>query len=88
VTSVEINALSRTSDWSSIRVCVVGLGIAGFAAADALIQLDAQVTILDANPSEKTKERATILEILGAEIIFGDDVIAAKLDNKIPATPL
>lgn len=81
MTSVEINALSRTSDWSSIRVCVVGLGIAGFAAADALIQLDAQVTILDANPSEKTKERATILEILGAEIIFGDDTkIPSKID--------
>ena len=81
MTSVDINALSRTSDWSSIRVCVVGLGIAGFAAADALIQLNAQVTILDANPSEKTKERATILEILGAEIIFGDDTkIPGQID--------
>jgi UDP-N-acetylmuramoylalanine--D-glutamate ligase len=52
---------------------VVGLGVAGFAAADALIQLDAQVVVLDANPGEKQKERATLLEILGAEIKFGDD---------------
>ena len=56
-----------------MRVCVVGLGVAGFAAADALIQLDAQVVVLDANPGEKQKERATLLEILGAEIKFGDD---------------
>ncbi len=56
-----------------MRVCVVGLGVAGFAAADALIQVNAQVVVLDANPGERQKERATLLEILGAEIKFGDD---------------
>lgn len=70
---IDVQTLTRTSDWSSLRVCVVGLGVAGFAAADALIQLNAQVVILDANPGEKQKERATLLEILGAEIVFGDD---------------
>lgn len=76
--SVDIDTLTRTSDWSKIRVCVVGLGIAGFAAADALIQLDATVIVLDANPGEKQKERATILEILGADIRFGDDSALPK----------
>lgn len=70
---VDVQTLTRTSDWSDVRVCVVGLGVAGFAAADALIQLNAKVVILDANPGDKQRERATILEILGAEIIFGDD---------------
>jgi UDP-N-acetylmuramoylalanine--D-glutamate ligase len=73
VKSENVADLIRTSDWSQVRVCVVGLGVAGFAAADALIQLDAQVVVLDANPGEKQKERATLLEILGAEIKFGDD---------------
>lgn len=73
--SVDLDTLTRTSDWSNVRVCVVGLGIAGFAAADALIQLDAKVVILDASPGEKQKERATILEILGADIRFGDDTV-------------
>jgi UDP-N-acetylmuramoylalanine--D-glutamate ligase len=73
VKSENVANLIRTSDWSQVRVCVVGLGVAGFAAADALIQLDAQVVVLDANPGEKQKERATLLEILGAEIKFGDD---------------
>lgn len=62
--TIDVQTLTRTSDWSSLRVCVVGLGVAGFAAADALIQLNAQVVILDANPGEKQKERATLLEIL------------------------
>ena len=70
---IDVQSLTRDSDWSNIRACVVGLGIAGFAAADALIQMNASVVILDANPGEKQKERATLLEILGAEIIFGDD---------------
>lgn len=73
VSNLDVQTLTRTSDWSSTKVCVVGLGIAGFAAADALIQLNANVVILDAQPGEKQKERATILEILGAQINFGDD---------------
>jgi UDP-N-acetylmuramoylalanine--D-glutamate ligase len=81
MTEINVLELNRQSDWSQLRVCVVGLGVAGFACADALIQLNAQVVILDANPGEKQKERATLLEILGAEIIFGDDeTLPANVD--------
>ena len=73
MTSLNLDELTRTSDWSQVRVCVVGLGIAGFAAADALVNLDAKVIVLDADSGERQKERATILEILGAEIRMGDD---------------
>jgi UDP-N-acetylmuramoylalanine--D-glutamate ligase len=73
MTSLNLDELNRTSDWSNVRVCVVGLGVAGFAAADALVNLDAKVIVLDANSGEGQKERATILEILGAEIRLGDD---------------
>lgn len=71
--SLNLDELTRTSDWSQVRVCVVGLGVAGFAAADALVNLDAKVIVLDADTGEHQKERATILEILGAEIRLGDD---------------
>jgi UDP-N-acetylmuramoylalanine--D-glutamate ligase len=71
--SLNLDELTRASDWSQVRVCVVGLGVAGFAAADALVNLDAKVIVLDANSGERQKERATILEILGADIRLGDD---------------
>ena len=73
MTSPNLDELCRTSDWSEVRVCVVGLGIAGFAAADALINLNAKVIVIDAASGESQKERATILEILGAQIRMGDD---------------
>lgn len=73
MTQKNIDELSRISDWSSIRVCVVGLGIAGFAAADAIIHLGGQVVVVDAHEGERQKERATILDILGANVRFGDD---------------
>jgi len=73
MTQKNIDELSRISDWSSIRVCVVGLGIAGFAAADAIIHLGGQVVVVDAHEGERQRERATILDILGADIRFGDD---------------
>ena len=43
-----IHSFNRDSDWSSVHVTVAGLGIAGFAAADALAQLGGRVTVVDA----------------------------------------
>lgn len=80
MTSLNLDELSRTSDWSQVRVCVVGLGVAGFAAADALVNLDAKVIVIDAESGERQKERAVILEILGADIRLGDDT---QLPNDI-----
>lgn len=73
MTQLDVWQLSRTSDWSGVRVCVAGLGVAGFAAADALVFLGAHVVVVDAHDGAKQRERATILEILGAQIIFGND---------------
>jgi UDP-N-acetylmuramoylalanine--D-glutamate ligase len=50
---------------------VAGIGIAGFAAADALLDLGAQVTVIDSGDGDKQRERATILEILGADVRLG-----------------
>lgn len=63
--------LTRNSDWSSISVGVLGVGIAGFAAADALMQLGANVTLIDSAKTEKQEERAGILGSLGARVSLG-----------------
>ena len=65
--------LQRGSDWSAWRVTVAGIGIAGYAAADALMQLGADVTIVDATDGERQRERGGILETLGATVLLGHE---------------
>lgn len=69
----DIDALVRDSDWSELRVCVVGLGVAGIGAADALVHLGASVTMIDGKQNPSEIERARLLEILGATLLLGDD---------------
>jgi UDP-N-acetylmuramoylalanine--D-glutamate ligase len=70
--SRDLDALtSSASDWSGLRATVAGIGIAGFAAADALLDLGAQVTVIDSGDGDKQRERAAILEILGADVRLG-----------------
>ncbi|QIM20646.1 UDP-N-acetylmuramoyl-L-alanine--D-glutamate ligase [Phycicoccus sp. HDW14] len=76
----------RDADWSGLRVLVAGLGVSGFAAADALLERGAQVVVVDAaEPAEGSamSERARILDILGAALRYGEDAVAA-----LPAEPL
>ncbi len=56
---------------------VVGLGLSGFAAADALMQRDAVVTVVSRDRNETMDKRAQILETLGVTVLFGDDVPGA-----------
>ena len=65
----------RDADWSGLRVVVTGLGISGFAAADALLEHGAEVRVVDGRapePETPMAERARILEVLGAELLLGD----------------
>jgi len=66
-----VDDLQRSSDWSSVRVTVAGLGIAGYSCADALLQLGAQVTIVDDSSGEAQQQRAEILRTLGADVHLG-----------------
>ncbi|WP_435198148.1 UDP-N-acetylmuramoyl-L-alanine--D-glutamate ligase [Janibacter sp. GS2] len=64
----------RDADWSGLRVVVTGLGVSGFAAADALLEHGARVRVVDAvapQPETPMAERAHILEVLGAELLLG-----------------
>jgi UDP-N-acetylmuramoylalanine--D-glutamate ligase len=64
----------RDADWAGLRVVVTGLGRSGFAAADALVERRARVTVLDAgNGTEEQDERRRILEILGADVRIGPE---------------
>jgi UDP-N-acetylmuramoylalanine--D-glutamate ligase len=63
-----VDRLGRTSDWSGVRVVVAGFGVSGYAAADNLLFLGAQVTALDETTSEEKAEKAQLLETLGATV--------------------
>ncbi|WP_462417327.1 UDP-N-acetylmuramoyl-L-alanine--D-glutamate ligase [Kytococcus sp. Marseille-QA3725] len=67
---------SREADWSGLRVLVVGLGLSGFAAADALLEQRAVVTVVEGRtpePETDLGERARLLDILGAELVTGPE---------------
>ena len=59
-------------DWSGVRVAVAGLGIAGFACADALLQRNATVTVVDGQDGPEQRNKAQILDVLGATVRLGD----------------
>jgi UDP-N-acetylmuramoylalanine--D-glutamate ligase len=73
--------LTRDSDWTRHHVGVAGIGIAGFAAADALLSLGARVTACDAASGARQTERAQVLETLGATVRLGDaDTLPEGID--------
>lgn len=66
---------SRESDWAGLRVVVTGLGVSGFAAADALLEYGARVRVVDGSvpePDSPMAQRAQILEVLDGELLLGD----------------
>ncbi len=69
---MSIDDLDRGSDWSPVHAAVAGIGIAGFAAADALLRLGARVTAFDSGDGPRQRERAQALRTLGAEVILAD----------------
>ncbi|MDO5628837.1 MAG: UDP-N-acetylmuramoyl-L-alanine--D-glutamate ligase [Mobilicoccus sp.] len=73
----------RDADWSGLRVLVTGLGVSGFAAADALLEQGALVRGIDSGELDGTDlaERVRILEVLGADLVLGDRARAALTDD-------
>jgi UDP-N-acetylmuramoylalanine--D-glutamate ligase len=64
----------RDSPWDQARVAVAGIGVSGFAAADALQHLGARVVVIDDRSADApgVSDKATLLEILGVEVRIGD----------------
>ncbi len=72
----DLDDLGRTSDWGGVRVVVAGFGVSGYAAADNLTFLGAGVTALDESEAGDRRERADLLESLGATIRLGPGAAA------------
>jgi len=53
------------------RVVVAGIGVAGYAAADALVDLGARVRVLDSRDDDRNRDRAAVLEVLGVDVRLG-----------------
>jgi UDP-N-acetylmuramoylalanine--D-glutamate ligase len=67
------------ADWSGLKVVVAGLGVSGFAAADALHERGAEVVAVDgAVPEASTPlaERSRILDILGVDVRLGPEHVS------------
>jgi UDP-N-acetylmuramoylalanine--D-glutamate ligase len=71
-------------DWNSTRAVVCGFGVSGFAAADTLLHLGAEVVVLDqAEPtSDDMAERARLLDILGADLRLGSNAWDGTLPDR------
>lgn len=67
----------RRSPWPKARVVVAGLGTSGFAAADAMTELGATVTVVDESQSEAVADKGRLLEILGAQVRLGPGATSA-----------
>jgi UDP-N-acetylmuramoylalanine--D-glutamate ligase len=76
-----IEHFGRRDSWDGVRAVVAGFGVSGFAAADNLTHLGAQVTALDESRAGERPEKATLLEVLGAEVRLGPGSTAVLPDD-------
>lgn len=70
------------SDWSGLRVVVVGLDATGFAIVDTLVELGAEVAAL---APEAHDDVVRIAEVIGASVLVSSDDqarVAAALDHR------
>jgi UDP-N-acetylmuramoylalanine--D-glutamate ligase len=61
--------------WAGLRVVVAGIGVSGFAAADALLERGARVVVLDPRQEQPQRERGIVLDTLGADIRLGAEAV-------------
>jgi UDP-N-acetylmuramoylalanine--D-glutamate ligase len=66
-----LDELGRHTEWDGVRAVVVGIGVSGFAAADNLLHIGATVTVLAEAADDRQREKATLLEVLGATVRIG-----------------
>jgi UDP-N-acetylmuramoylalanine--D-glutamate ligase len=76
----DVGALTRHTSWEPVRAVVVGIGASGFAAADNLTHMGARVTVLAESATDAQQEKATLLEVLGAQVRIG-----AGATHELPA---
>ena len=77
---MDLHEFDRRGPWDRLRVVVAGFGVSGYAAADNLTFLGAQVTALDDAQTATMAEQATLLETLGATVRLGPGSTAVLPD--------
>jgi UDP-N-acetylmuramoylalanine--D-glutamate ligase len=68
---VDPEHLGRNDSWAGVRAVVAGFGVSGFAAADNLNHLGADVIALDESDAGDRAEKAELLRVLGADVRLG-----------------
>jgi UDP-N-acetylmuramoylalanine--D-glutamate ligase len=76
----DLDRLGRTDSWDGVRVVVAGFGVSGYAAADALVQVGARVSVHDERENDTLTEQATLLRLLGASVHLGPGSTATLPD--------
>ncbi|HET9657578.1 MAG TPA: UDP-N-acetylmuramoyl-L-alanine--D-glutamate ligase [Kineosporiaceae bacterium] len=73
-------------NWAGRRVVVAGIGVSGFAAADALVERGAQVVVVDEREGRAEREREAVLSTLGAQVRLGagTTVQLPQVDGAVP----
>jgi len=71
---------SWNADWRGLRVAVLGLGVTGFAAADTLAELGADVLVLADTADD---ERLRLLEVIGAHFALTSGENLAAFDPEL-----
>ena len=61
-----LETADRGAPWEALTICVAGLGVSGFAAADALLRLGSSVVVVDSREGGLVAQRAQVLELLGS----------------------
>ncbi len=61
---------SWRADWSGLRVAVLGLGMTGFAVADTLVELGAEVLVVAARAGDEHRQ---LLEVIGGRLLQHPD---------------
>jgi len=77
----DVDRLTRHTSWDGVRAVVVGIGVSGFAAADNLTHVGAHVTVLADRATDEQQEKATLLEVLGADVHIGEGASTALPDD-------
>lgn len=70
------------ADWRGLRVAVLGLGVTGFAVADTLAELGAEVTVY---ARDRDDDRARILDVIGVRLVVHPlDEVPGDLAEEAP----
>ena len=75
-----LDTADRSSPWPSVTVYVAGIGVSGYSAAAGLLSVGARVVVADESAADSAREKATILETLGAEVRLGPGASATLPD--------